>query len=153
MPDYDGPADRDQVLAALVSRHQSAGIPHTGQLFNVDEDKWNNATIRDDITKRIVEQLDPDSTTGFGSSTYALMHTLRDDAMACWKAHRRVPDCPDYKSDSKRLVPGTAAERKELGLDPTYDSQDRSLTRYLCEHCPVHSLVQQAKRKQAGLYN
>ena len=151
MPDFDGPPQYDQVLQALVAKHERKRCP-TGSLLRVEESKWQNPEVQNEVRKRIAASFGDKAETGLGTPTYQLMETLRDDAMKCFQQHNRNPACNDYKSDSKRLVPDTKAERKELGMDPKYDAQDRSLTRYLCEWCPVHSLVQQAARAKAGLY-
>lgn len=154
LDDFDGPADRDEELAIRVSRHKSAGIPHApASLMRVAASVWNSPVARDQIREEIAKRLSPNSHTGFGAETYALMDNLKADAMACWQDHLRTPNCSDYKSDAKRLAPGTSKERKELGLSPVYDAADKRLTRYLCEHCPVHSLVVQAARKKAGMYD
>ena len=150
--DFDGPPERDEELAARVAKHRTAGVPHgNAGLARVSAVVWNSPRARDEIREKISASFGSSGQTGFGAETYALMDNLREDAMECFGRHLRNPNCPDYKSDSKRLVPDTKAERKELGLSPKYDDNPR-LTRYLCEYCPVHSLVQQAARKKAGLY-
>lgn len=151
-PDFDGPPDRDEVLAFHAAKHRSAGVPHKGNLVKIDEEHWSREEVREQTLKQIQEALSGGE-TGLGSPAYNLLNTLREDAMTCFRQHQRNPACSDYKSPEKRLVPDTVAERKELGLDPVYDSTNRRLTRYLCEYCPVHSLVQQAARKRAGLYD
>lgn len=150
-PMFDGPPEHDSVLERVASKHQSAGVRHKGQLFVVDAETWSKPLARAEIQKKITESLDGGE-SGLGSAAYALMETLKDDAMDCFKAHRRNPACPDYKSDKMRIAPGTAQERRAAGMDPRYDAGGPSLTRYLCEWCPVHSLVQQASRQRAGLY-
>lgn len=154
MPDFDGPAEYDEILAAAVALHESAGVRHTGQLFRVEEEKWDNHSLRESIIKQIQSRLDPSSTTGLDSAAYAMASNFKDDAMECWGRHLRTPACPDYKTEAKRLVPDTAAERKELGLSPAreYDRENRSITKHLCDYCPVHSMVQQHLREKAGLY-
>lgn len=85
-----------------------------------------------------------------GSEYYDAKSNFLQDAMTCWKGFNRTTDpghC-DYRKDNKRLYPGTTADRKELGLDP----KDRPNT-FLCDFCPVHSIVQQKKNKKDGLYN
>jgi hypothetical protein len=153
LPDYNGPADRDEVLAYALHKHQAPGHGNSGALMKVDKDKWEQDQIRDMIVKQIRDGMEKGN-TGFSPETYNVMNTFRDDAMTCWvRDHNRNPACGDYKSDSKRLSlgPEHAAERKAAGLDPRYDADNPNKTRYLCEWCPVHSLVQQAARTKMGL--
>lgn len=158
LSDFEGPFQHDEELAVAVSRHRyPSGDPHKGQLFRIQEQHWHLRGARQEIVQKIREQLEGGDgvETGLGSATYAMVDNFKDDAMKCFAAHHRNPACNDYKSEEKRLVPDTAQERRELGLAPvgTYDSEDRSMTRYLCEYCPVHSLVQQHARKKAGMYD
>jgi hypothetical protein len=154
LSDIDGPPDRDEVLAYLLAKHETAGVRHTGQLADVNTDDWDKPEVREQIIAQIQEKFQGKEPEGLGAETYALMNTLREDAMTCWtRDHARNPNCSDYKSDAKRLAPGTSKERKELGLDPRYDNANPATTRYLCEYCPVHSLVVEAARKKSGAYN
>jgi hypothetical protein len=155
LPDFKGPPELDEVLAAAAYKHRSAGIPHTGQLFRVPEVDWGLREKRDEIRKQIAARMEPGAETGLGSEAYAMVDNFKSDAMDCFERHMRNANCNDYKSDAKRLVPNTAAERKELGLAPArhYDREGGQITKYLCEYCPVHSMVQQAQRKKAGLYD
>src|SRR6476469_6884162 len=114
LPDFKGHPEDDQILIAATARHESAGVRHTGQLFRIDEATWGLRETREQVIKQIQESLDPNAETGLGSATYAMVDNFKADAMACWEKHLRNPACSDYKSDSKRLVPDTAAERKEM---------------------------------------
>lgn len=153
--DFVGRPDDDQELIAAIAKHESAGIRHTGQLFrDIKESDWGLRERRDEIIKQIQLQLHGGE-TGLPSSAYTMVETFKDDAMTCFAQHNRNPGCPDYKSPAKRLVPDTASERREMGMDTpnSYDRHEGVPTIYLCNYCPVHSLVQQAARKKAGLYN
>lgn len=155
LDDFQGPVDYDAVLAVAVDRHKD-GVerrPHApAALLRVKEKHWKSPNVQDEISKRIQESFDPTAETGLGTSAYTMVDNFRADAMQCFKEHFRNPDCGDYKSASKRLAPDTRGERKELGLNPKYD-ENPALTKFLCEYCPVHSMVQQAARKKAGLYD
>ncbi len=154
LADYEGNPDHDVELAALIARHETAGIRHHGNVVKVPEAEWGLREKREQILEQINKGLNGGE-TGLGSDAYQMVDTFKHDAMECFGKHNRNPACPDYKSESKRLIPNTAAERKELGLVAArdYDREGGQKTIYLCDYCPVHSLVQQAARKKAGLYN
>lgn len=147
LPDFEGRAEEDHLLARLIERHGPEENRHIGQLFKVEQAQWEDQRVKAQIARQIADKLSGGE-TGLGSEYYDLKNTFAEDAMACFSVHLRNPDCNDYKSDSKRLTPGTAADRKEAGLPEYRTWKDH----YLCEHCPVHSLVQQAERAKAGLY-
>jgi hypothetical protein len=159
LDDYTGPLERaeefDVILNAAVARHQDGveRIPHApAQMFRVRESAWNNPEAQQQIRAQLVARFDPDAETGLGAEAYALRDNFRADAMTCWAQHNRTPACSDYKSDAKQIVPQTQHERKEAGLKK-FDRANPSTKRYLCEYCPVHSLVQQSQRAKAGLYD
>lgn len=158
LDDYQGPPERaeelDVELNRALDKHRD-GVErrrHVGQLFRVKRSAWTNPATRDQIGKQIISRLDPNAETGLGGEAYAMKDNYSADAMACWEAHLKTPACSDYKSPSKLLVPDTAAERKELGM-PKFDPGNPATQRFLCEYCPVHSLVTQMQRKKAGLYD
>lgn len=136
LPDYTGDPEHDHLLNYLVQPHRTNGEEHIGQLATVQADQWNNPVIQREIRKKLVAEFGGE--TGLGSEFYNTRDTFREDAMSCWKQHQRNPDCNDYKSDQKRLTPGTAEARREAGMSAYRSQHDR----YLCEFCPVHSLVQ-----------
>lgn len=147
VPDYEGPAEGDHLLARLLQAHKHPdGTEHRGLLFRVETKDWDSPAIRAEIVKRVQETA---GYTGLDPDFYEVKATFEYDAMICWQTHHRSPDCNDYKSDRKLLTPDTKAERKEAGLGKY---QKDANPRYLCEFCPVHSLVQQAARWKAGLY-
>lgn len=140
LPDFDGPPEYDHLLGNLVKRHSTNGVQHIGGLFKVPAKQWENENVKRDVSKQIAEKLSGGE-TGLGSAFYDLKNTFQADALHCWtKEHARNPACSDYRSDKKRLTPGTAAERKAAGL-PEYRSER---DRYLCDFCPVQTLVEQA---------
>jgi len=143
LEDFDGPPQQDHILTYLLKKHENNGVKHIGALFKVDEEKWKDENVKRDVTKRIAETL-KGGETGLGSDFYNLQSTFKADALACWKQHNRRINCEDYRSDKKRITPNTAAERKEAGL-PAYRSPK---DRYLCDYCPIQSLVEQAARKK-----
>jgi hypothetical protein len=155
---YDGPPERDEELALRASKHQSAGVQHVGALFDVLESEWGVSNKREEIKKAVVAKLH-NGETGLDSSAYAMVNNFKDDAFACFERHQRNPACPDYRSESKRLIPDTDAERREMGLAPAreYDRNPNVKTQtptiYLCNYCPVESIVATARRKKAGLYD
>lgn len=143
LPDFDGPPERDDVLNYLVSRHRfESGDEHVGQLIRVETKHWESPGVRKQIVAQIKEGANH---TGLDASFYDAKNTLQEDAMTCWtRDHNRVKACPDYKTDKKRLQPNTAADRKEIGAKPF-----RSDT-FLCDFCPVKSMVQQAYFDKSG---
>lgn len=157
LDDYTGPQERaaeyDVVLNVALEKHQEGveRIPHVGQMFRVRKSSWDVPEAQEQIRRQVVAKFDPNAETGLGSEAYALRDNFKADAFDCWEEHRRTPACGDYKSDAKRLIPNTAAERKEAGM-PKFEVGNPATQRYLCEYCPVHSLVQQAQKKKAGLY-
>lgn len=158
LDDYTGPPEQaerfDTVLNLVLEKHKDGveRIPHVGQMFRVKKASWDNPDAQDQIRRQMVAQLDPNAETGLGAEAYAIRDNFKEDAMECWGRHLRVPACPDYKSDDKLLTPNTQAERKEAGL-AKFDKHDPATQRYLCEYCPVHSLVMQIQKKKAGLYD
>lgn len=147
LPDYQGDPRGDFLLQALVKPHRFPdGNEHFGQLHRVEKKHWDVPSTRESIEAQIREK---SGHTGFDTEYYATKNTFQADAHSCWRAHNRNPGCSDYKTSSKRLTPGTAAERKAAGL-PRYNSPKDV---FLCNFCPVHSLVVTAAREKAGMYD
>jgi hypothetical protein len=143
---YEGNPEHDFLLNRLLERHKFPdGSEHFGHLHVVDAKDWAVQSYREGIEKEIREK---SGHTGFSPEYYATKNTFQEDALTCWQKHLRNPACNDYKDDSKRLTPGTAAERKAAGL-PSLDRSPRD--RYLCDFCPVHSLVKAVAYTKAGL--
>lgn len=151
LPDFQGNPEDDDLLGILVERHQSAGVPHGCTPFRIGVKTWSNTRIREAIIKQIksetnggLDDLDP----GY----YATRSMFYEDAMKCYSLHLRPADsCPDYKSEKKRLVPDTKALRKEAGLSTPEKAGTTHV--YLCDFCPVKSVVMTKQRKAAGMYN
>ncbi|MFI6495950.1 hypothetical protein [Nonomuraea typhae] len=144
LPDHDGPVDYDVLLETAASRHETAsGLRHVGFLYDVSAKSWNDSRIR----LEIIEQIKKRSGEGLGNAFYAVKATFQEDAQKCWRQHNRTRNCDEYKSDRKRLQPDTKAERKDLGLAPMQSD------RFLCEFCPVQSVMMQRMRADRGDYN
>lgn len=162
LDDYQGPqelaAEYDVVLNIATEAHKD-GVERRehapAALMRIAKSDWDNPEVREQVKKQIIASFDPDAETGLGSHAYAIRDNFRADAMNCFREHRRNPECPDYRSSPKRLVPDTDSERKEAGMSRAseYDRNNPALTKYLCDYCPVHSMVMQKKRKDAGLYD
>jgi hypothetical protein len=158
LDDYTGPqdqADRVDTALNLTLEHHKDGverIPHVGQMFRVKKSAWDSPAAQEQVRAQVLARFDPNAETGLGAEAYAVRDNFTADALACFAKHQRNPACPDYKSEQMLLVPDTAAERKEAGV-PKFDKHNPATQRFLCEYCPVHSLVMQARRKKAGLYD
>jgi len=154
LPPHDGPSDEDFLLEITLEKHKfPSGDPHVGKLFILPVKTWANVESR----KAIIEQLKGNGAQGLDaidpdSNFYETKMQFADDAMECWKKHLSPTDnCDDYQSPAKRLLPKTAAERKELGLpDPASAPGPRV---YTCNFCPMHSVVTTKKRAMRGMYD
>lgn len=147
LPDFDGPSEHDHLLTRLLQAHKHPdGSEHTGLLFRVETEDWDSPTTRAEIVKRIQEE---SGYTGLDPNFYDVKATFEYDALICWQTHHRNPHCNEYKSDRKLLTPDTKSERKEAGIGKY---NPKVAPRYLCEFCPVHTLVMEAARWKAGLY-
>lgn len=145
IPDFQGPLKYDVLLDNIAVRHEYApDRPHEGmKLFDVPQTAWNDTETRLQIIKQVKERVGG----GMGDEFYAVKETFKEDAMECWRRHNRTMNCDEFKSDSKRLDPGTKHDRKELGLAPMRSN------RYLCEFCPFHSVAMQRMRAKRGDYD
>jgi hypothetical protein len=151
LPDYVGPAEYDDLLALLVERHQSAGIPHSCTPFRIGVKLWSMESIRQQIMKQIrsgtnggLDELDPEY--------YATRSMFYEDAMQCYAKHNRPKDsCGDWKAENKRLLPKTAELRKTVGLSTPGQSSGTKV--YLCDFCPMKSVVMTKVRDKAGMYD
>lgn len=146
LPWYEGPPEHDDTLSYRLQGHKG----HIGNLFIYNAKDWAKSATREAILSEIARQVKPGEGTGLGQTFYDVKSNFQQDAITCWKSFNKTTDpghC-DYRKENKRLWPDTREERKELGLDP----KDRPNT-FLCDFCPVHSLVVQKQRKAAGQYN
>jgi hypothetical protein len=148
LPDFEGPEEDDVTLHVLGDRHRSPG--HTEDSLavgKIEEEQWKQPEMQKGIEAELRKLL-AGGTTGFAASYYTAKETFKDDAMTCWvRDHNRDPGCSDYKSDKKLLKPGTSYDRKKLGLP-----ESRTKV-YLCDFCPVKSLVQKKHFEKLGHYN
>ena len=146
LPPHDGPPETDVLLQMTVDRH---GSEHVGLLINVGALYWASPTMR----KAIIEQIQQGSSglDAFGVQYYETRMQFAEDAMSCWAQHLRPKgQCTDFRAESKRLLPQTAQERKDAGLEsPTQSSATRI---YLCDFCPVRVYNEKKSREQKGLY-
>lgn len=143
----------EQALQARMIEHtvsQPTGhyFHATLGLFDVDEGEWNKLSTRKEILKNLRP---PGSATPYGADMYDLKNNFTADASACWKRHGRTKNCPDWKSESKRLVPPTKELRRELGLESR--DKHRPTAAHLCDYCPYASIVMQRQRKAQGQYD
>jgi hypothetical protein len=153
LPDYEGPSDHDYLLEMTIEKHVfPSGDPHVGKLFKVPVKTWVNAEQRKAVLENLgsgsrgLDDLDPDK------SFYDTKMTFAADAMKCWKQHNSpAQDCNDYQTPAKRLLPNTAKERADLNLPKPEHLEGPKI--YMCNFCPVHSMVLQRKRAFLGMYD
>lgn len=150
LPLFDGKPEDDHLLEILVQPHVfPSGEPHKGHLFRVPVLQWENYEVR----KRIIEQIKGGGSKGldeFDAKFYDTKNTFKEDAMTCFNRHRRPNSCDDYKTEKMMLLPDTKSERKDAGLpDPKKAPGPKN---YLCDFCPVQSMVVQKMRELRGDY-
>jgi hypothetical protein len=154
LPDFDGPVEHDQILEFKVAPHKlPSGTPHKGLLVRVPTKKWESQEFKDVFIDEIENMVAPGYGDGIPGLQYDLKSNFKQDAMQCWKEHRR-PDkdhsCGDYQSKNKALYADTRAERKEAGLDLSLSARPKH---FLCDYCPYQSAVDQKKRDAAHMYD
>lgn len=154
LPDYDGPSNLDHLLEITLEKHKfPSGEPHVGKLFKVPEQTWKNPEQR----KAVLEQLGGKASAGLDAldpdhNFYETKSQFAEDAMSCYERHNRPQiGCTDYQSPQKRLLPNTAKERKELGIESPENAPGPKV--YLCSFCPFHSVAVTNERFKQGLYN
>ena len=150
LPDFEGNPDHDVTLNIAVQNHTDpSGIAHIGKLMKVPVKYWANAQVRDEIKK----QLSAGGSKGLDEvdeKFYESRSTFHEDAMSCYAKHMRPKGrCPDYKIDSKRLVPNTKADRKEAGLGKAGTAGPKV---FLCDFCPAKQYMVTRNRAEAGMY-
>jgi hypothetical protein len=137
--DYEGDPHNDWALRYVTDRHVfPSGEKHMGQLLRVEKKHWESESTRKAIEKQI---RDSAGHTGLNQEFYDTKDTLGEDALTCYNRKGRNPNCSDYRDESKRLSAGTDKERRELGLQPLRANH------FLCDHCPVHSMVMSYKNR------
>jgi hypothetical protein len=154
VPDYDGPEGGENTQEYDLSLK-----------FFTDQHVNKNCK-RDDFTtvrfptrfwiipkvKASIEQQLKEGAQGldvFGTDFYNTMNNFTADAMKCWMQHNQTKDCSEYKSEHKMLKPGTSVERAAIGLE----KEATGPKVYLCDYCPIKSVVQQKAFTKKGLYN
>jgi len=150
LPDFEGHPDDDVLLQVLIDKHESAGIKHAGSLFKIGLSIWEQEHKR----KQIIEQIRDKVGGGLDNldkGFYETRATFHEDAMKCYNAHLRPKDsCADWAHESKRLLPKTDDLRKDAGLESVAKANSTKV--YLCDFCPVKSIVITKQRKAAGMY-
>lgn len=153
LPPHEGPPETDILLEMTVEKHEfPSGERHVGKLFLLPFKTWANTEQR----KAIIDQLKGQGAQGLDAldpdkNFYETKMTFAQDAMDCWRSRLQPDHCGDYQNESKRLLPKTDKERMELGLpDPAHSGAPKV---YLCNFCPVHSVVTTKKRAIRGMYN
>ncbi|WP_020142278.1 hypothetical protein [Terracoccus sp. 273MFTsu3.1] len=137
--DYEGDPHNDWALKYVLEKHRyPSGDPHLGQMLRVEKKHWDLPSTREAIEKQI---RDSAGHTGLDQSFYDTKDTLGEDALKCFEKHGRNPGCSNYRDEDKRLSAGTDRERKSLGLQPLRSNH------FLCDHCPVHSMVMAHKNR------
>lgn len=131
VPDWQDGPQSDPYLSPLVDKH---GETHQGQLFRLPIGLW----LMDDSKRQIIEQIKGGTgQLGLGvvdESFYDTRNTFQEDAAVCYQKHLRPQgQCPDFRSESKRLIPATAQDRKDAGLAPLTSGPKV----YLCDFCVV----------------
>ena len=137
------PADYDDALLFVLRRHVFPdGLPHIGRLVVVEKRAWDLPNIR----RVFMEQIWGGS-RGFGELDvryYDTSNQLRSDALTCFSRHGRPKEgCPDWRIESKKLLPDTREDRKDVGLST--DPRARSST-WLCSFCPCSSYYARKSR-------
>jgi hypothetical protein len=154
LPDWEGSVEEDFLLEVSIEKHKfPSGEPHVGKLFKVPVSYWADAEKRKAVLTQLgqggsigLDALDPDK------AFYDTKMTFAEDAMNCWRSRLSPKNgCDDYQSPKKRILPKTAAERKELGLPSPADAPGPKV--YICNFCPVHSVVTTRKRQILGMYD
>lgn len=151
LPPHDGRPEDDVLLERLIHdmhTHPLLG-PHKGLMFTVPLKWWANDAARKQIIKQIRDGLS-DGMDELDPEYYENRDTFGEDALKCYAAHLRPKGgCPDYMSDSKKILPPTDGARKELGLAPV---RETGIGISLCQMCPVHVGFVTNQRAKKGMY-
>lgn len=137
------PAEYDEALIFILNKHRtSTDDPHVGRLIVVEKRAWDMPNIRHTIMDQIWG-----GSKGFGEldvKYYDVQNQLRSDALTCFSRHGRPKeDCPDWRTEAKRLIPDTKEERRDIGL--TVNPRARPHI-WLCSMCPVDAYYQKKAR-------
>lgn len=151
LPDYEGDPRRDTILQVAIDQNHTDSVTqqaHVGNLLKVSVKHWTRPEVKKEIIKQI--QTGSKGLAEIDDEIYESRSTFFDDAMKCFNQHQRPKgQCPDYKSDKKRLVPNTNAERKELGFAKASETGPKV---HLCDFCPVKTYNVTRERMAAGAY-
>ena len=153
VPGYEGPeggkgtAEFDQILKFFTDQHVNGKCTREDLvMYDLPVRFWIIPKVKESIEQQL-----KDGAQGldvFGTNYYTTKENFSADAMNCWiKEHGQTKDCSDYKTDKKRLKAGTDKERLDLGLEVKAGPKV-----YLCDYCPVKSIIQEKAFKQKGLY-
>lgn len=127
LPDFQGRPEDDVFLNYVVQEHPD----HMGQLFRLPIGIWLIEEARNTLIKQLMGH--NEGLAAFDPKFYEVRNTFKEDALICYKAHRRPKGgCPDFNSDKKLLFPETKAERKDAGIS----TKERPAI-HLCSFCPV----------------
>ena len=142
LPDFQGDPRDDHLLDHLVMEHQRRHPFHDETdafLLRVSEEKWRNPKTRRGIHAQIWADREG---KGFVPEYYASKNTFIEDANKCHVQHNRQVPCIDWHADRKRIG------------NPTKEGwREGRVKVYLCDFCPVASIVMQKKREAAGQYD
>lgn len=154
VPSYEGPeggegsAEYDDSLRFFVDQHMTKGCKKDHWImYNLPTKYWIIPKVKESIEKQINEGAQ--GLDVFGTNFYATKANFTADAMTCWIQHKQTKDCGDYKDEKKLIKPDTAKERLAAGMDKEMTGPKV----YLCDYCPVKSIVQEKAFKKKGLYN
>ena len=150
VPEFHGPVEYDDLLNSRLAEHLFAdGRSHELVVGDIEKDQCDKKTVQDQIIGKMAEDMGyvpPGSATGLGPTFYAVKATYEQDALVCWKQHKRTLDCGDYRADKMRILPDTRGDRKELGLSPRRQPQ------WLCSFCPVQTVKDTKRNAASGAY-
>lgn len=154
LPDYDGPSEHDQLLDYKVAPHAfPSGTPHKGFLVRVPTKSWDSHEFKTAFTEQIEQMVGAGYGDGVPGLQYDLKSNFKEDAFRCWTTEHNRPDNPgdcDYHGKSKALYADTKADRKDAGLDVSLSARPKH---FLCDYCPVQSVIDQKKRAKAKMYD
>ena len=136
------------LLDIAVERHQHNDFTF-GALFNVPKGIWMAPKMKEEVIKYIQGQVGS-GLDSFGTQFYETKSQFGQDAMDCYNIHLRPKgQCSDYKTEKKRLSPGTAKDRRDAGMSERVGGPKV----YLCDFCPVKSFNMKKHNETSGLYN
>lgn len=150
IPDYEGPWQNDTWLNEKLKGHMlPSGEKTHGEVHvvGIDGNIW--MTNKNDALAWLSNELTPPGQgLGLGQTLYDAKDNYSADAMRCWRIdHQRTTNCGDYRSDKKRILPDTAAERKAEGITTKRPNI------FLCDFCPYQQIINQRRDSEEFKYN